>query len=209
MLEGLDAIVIDLQDVGARFYTYMTTMAYVMEEAAKREARRSSCSIGRTRSTAVQIEGPGARQGARRLHRLPAGDADPPRHDDRRAGAAVQRREQDRRGPDVVRDEELAARRVVRRDRPAVDQPVAEHAQPECRRRSIRASARSSTTNISVGRGTDTPFEQIGAPWIDGVALAEALNAREHSRRPRSIRCASRRRRASSPARSARASSSS
>jgi len=34
-------------------------------------------------------------------------------------------------------------------------------------------------TNISVGRGTDTPFEHIGAPWIDGVALAAALNARE------------------------------
>jgi uncharacterized protein YbbC (DUF1343 family) len=33
-------------------------------------------------------------------------------------------------------------------------------------------------TNLSVGRGTDTPFEQIGAPWIDGVALADALNAR-------------------------------
>ncbi len=33
-------------------------------------------------------------------------------------------------------------------------------------------------TNISVGRGTDTPFEQIGAPWIDGVQLADALNAR-------------------------------
>ena len=33
-------------------------------------------------------------------------------------------------------------------------------------------------TNISVGRGTDTPFEQIGAPWIDGRALAAALNAR-------------------------------
>ena len=29
-----------------------------------------------------------------------------------------------------------------------------------------------------MGRGTDTPFEQLGAPWIDGVALAEALNAR-------------------------------
>ena len=36
MLEGIDAMVIDLQDIGARFYTYMTTMAYVMEEAAKR-----------------------------------------------------------------------------------------------------------------------------------------------------------------------------
>src|SRR5438093_8140115 len=33
-------------------------------------------------------------------------------------------------------------------------------------------------TNISVGRGTDTPFEQIGAPWIDGVQLAAALNDR-------------------------------
>ena len=38
MLDGLDAIVIDLQDIGARFYTYMTTMAYVMEEAAKTQA---------------------------------------------------------------------------------------------------------------------------------------------------------------------------
>ena len=33
-------------------------------------------------------------------------------------------------------------------------------------------------TNISVGRGTDTPFEQVGAPWIDGVRLADELNAR-------------------------------
>jgi len=33
-------------------------------------------------------------------------------------------------------------------------------------------------TNISVGRGTDTPFELIGAPWIDPRALAEFLNAR-------------------------------
>jgi uncharacterized protein YbbC (DUF1343 family) len=32
-------------------------------------------------------------------------------------------------------------------------------------------------TNLSVGRGTDTPFEQVGAPWINGPALAAALNA--------------------------------
>jgi uncharacterized protein YbbC (DUF1343 family) len=30
--------------------------------------------------------------------------------------------------------------------------------------------------NLSVGRGTDTPFEQIGAPWIDGRALADAVS---------------------------------
>ena len=33
-------------------------------------------------------------------------------------------------------------------------------------------------SNVSVGRGTDQPFEQIGAPWIDGRALAAALNGR-------------------------------
>jgi uncharacterized protein YbbC (DUF1343 family) len=33
-------------------------------------------------------------------------------------------------------------------------------------------------SNVSVGRGTDQPFEQIGAPWIDGPGLAAALNAR-------------------------------
>jgi uncharacterized protein YbbC (DUF1343 family) len=32
--------------------------------------------------------------------------------------------------------------------------------------------------NISVGRGTDQPFEQFGAPWMDGPAIAGALNAR-------------------------------
>jgi uncharacterized protein YbbC (DUF1343 family) len=35
------------------------------------------------------------------------------------------------------------------------------------------------TTNLSVGRGTDTPFEIIGAPWIDGQKLAAVLNARK------------------------------
>jgi len=34
-------------------------------------------------------------------------------------------------------------------------------------------------TAISVGRGTDTPFEQVGAPWIYGVQLAAELNARD------------------------------
>ena len=36
MLQGVDALVFDIQDAGVRFYTYITTMAYCMEEAAKR-----------------------------------------------------------------------------------------------------------------------------------------------------------------------------
>jgi uncharacterized protein YbbC (DUF1343 family) len=35
------------------------------------------------------------------------------------------------------------------------------------------------SANLSVGRGTDTPFEHVGAPWIDGPRLADALNARQ------------------------------
>ncbi len=34
-------------------------------------------------------------------------------------------------------------------------------------------------TNVSVGRGTDTPFEVVGAPWVDAGELARYLNARE------------------------------
>jgi uncharacterized protein YbbC (DUF1343 family) len=33
-------------------------------------------------------------------------------------------------------------------------------------------------SNVSVGRGTDSPFEQFGAPWIDGAKLAAELNRR-------------------------------
>ena len=69
MLEGLDAIVIDLQDIGARFYTYTTTMAYVLEEAAKRAAagRRARPAEPDQRLADRRA---GARQGAARLHRL-------------------------------------------------------------------------------------------------------------------------------------------
>jgi uncharacterized protein YbbC (DUF1343 family) len=49
-----------------------------------------------------------------------------------------------------------------------VDQPVAEHAEPAAGD-AVPGVASFEGTNLSVGRGTDTPFEQIGAPWIDGV----------------------------------------
>ena len=51
MLEGLDALVFDVQDVGSRYYTYVWTMAHAMEAAAEHKSG-SSCSTGRTRSAA-------------------------------------------------------------------------------------------------------------------------------------------------------------
>ena len=63
-------------------------------------------------------------------------------------------------------------------------------------------------TNVSVGRGTDTPFEIIGAPWIDGRKLSEALNG---AKLPgvRFVPCASPRNRAFTKTRNAAAQTSS
>ena len=73
---------------------------------------------------------PAARRRPAQLHRLHA-DADPPRHDARRAGDALQRRAQDRRRAHRDQARRLAPRPVVRPHRPAVGEPVAEHAQPQ------------------------------------------------------------------------------
>ena len=90
MLQGIDTLVLDLQDVGVRFYTYAATMGYVLEEAAKRKhPRRRPRSAEPDRRLADRR--PAARRRPAQLHRLHA-DADPPRHDARRAGDALQRR---------------------------------------------------------------------------------------------------------------------
>ena len=94
-------------------------------------ASRWSCSTGRIPIDGFQIEGPTLDEGAARVHRLLA-DADPPRHD---ASASWRRlfNAENKIGAEltVVQLQELAARRLVRRDRAALDQPVAEHAQPD------------------------------------------------------------------------------
>ena len=91
---------------------------------------RCSCSIGRIQSTVSRSRVRRLDKSLTRVHRLLPGHAGAPRHDARRAGAAVQRREQDRRGSHRRADEELGSDALVRRDRAALDQSVAEHAQP-------------------------------------------------------------------------------
>ena len=54
-------------------------------------------------------------------------------------------------------------------------------------------------TNLSEGRGTTTPFEQFGAPWLDGVALAAALRHFKQGLRGRRSRYRSPTRTGSSP----------
>jgi uncharacterized protein YbbC (DUF1343 family)/CubicO group peptidase (beta-lactamase class C family) len=176
MLQGIDTVVIDLQDVGTRFYTYMTSMAYMMEEAA----RRSLDVIVLDRPNpigGVQIEGP-------------ALDGDlvgftgylpmPTRH-------GLTLGELARLFNDEV---DIGSRLTVvemagwRRDA-WFDQTGVSWVGPSPNIRNLHQAllypgiGSIEWSNLSVGRGTDAPFEQIGAPWIDGARLAEYLNARK------------------------------
>ena len=65
MLKGLDVLVVDLQDVGARIYTFVYTMANCLRAAA-RTGSRSSCATGRTRSAARRSRARCSRPGSSR-----------------------------------------------------------------------------------------------------------------------------------------------
>jgi uncharacterized protein YbbC (DUF1343 family)/CubicO group peptidase (beta-lactamase class C family) len=176
MLTGLDTVVIDLQDVGARFYTYSTTMAYVMEEAAKRKLKV----VILDRPNPVngwQVEGPSLDESSRGFTGyLPAM---PIRHGMTLGELARLFNDLGRIGCDL---DVVAMQHWTRAD--WFDETALEWINPSPNMRNLNEAtlypgiAAFEFANISVGRGTDTPFEQIGAPWIDGRRLAEALNAR-------------------------------
>jgi uncharacterized protein YbbC (DUF1343 family)/CubicO group peptidase (beta-lactamase class C family) len=176
MLDGLDTIVVDLQDIGARFYTYMTTIAYVMEESAKR--RLPVVVLDRPNPiNGFQIEGPA-------LDKSQVGftgymPAMPIRHGLTIGEVARLFNGENKIGADLTVVE------LRHWDRGEwFDETGLPWINPSPNMRNlIQATVYPGigaieTTNISVGRGTDAPFEQIGAPWIDGAALAEALSAR-------------------------------
>jgi uncharacterized protein YbbC (DUF1343 family)/CubicO group peptidase (beta-lactamase class C family) len=176
MLSGIDTVVIDLQDVGARFYTYATTMAYVMEEAAKRKVKV----VVLDRPNPVngwQIEGPPLDEASRGFTGyLPAM---PIRHGMTLGELARLFNDHGRIGCDL---EVVALQHWARAA--WFDETALEWVNPSPNMRNLIEATlypgigAFEFANISVGRGTDTPFEQVGAPWIDGRRLAEALNAR-------------------------------
>ena len=176
MLDGLDAIAIDLQDIGTRFYTYMTTMAYVMEEAARRNLPvyvfdRPNPING------FQIEGPALDKAAVGFtgyfppmpvrHGMTLGELARLFNGENRIGANLT----------VIPMKNWDRNRWY-------DDTGLPWINPSPNMRNLLQATvypgvgAIESTNLSVGRGTDTPFEQIGAPWIDGVQLAELLNAR-------------------------------
>ena len=176
MLSNLDTLVIDLQDIGTRFYTYAATMGYLLEEAAKRKI----AVVVLDRPNPVngwQIEGPAADAAFVGFNAYMA--AMPVRHGMTLGELARLFNEEKPIGASLS----VVPAANWRRDL-WYDETGLTWINPSPNMRNLNQATlypgigAIEYSNISVGRGTDQPFEQIGAPWIDGRGLAQALNAR-------------------------------
>jgi uncharacterized protein YbbC (DUF1343 family) len=171
-LQDLDALVFDIQDIGCRFYTYISTMGLAMEAAAK--SGKKFFVLDRINPiNGVAVDGPvlNGETSFTGFHPIPV-----------RHGMTVG---------------ELAqmfnVERGIHADLSVVpvegwkrsfwfDQTLSPWTNPSPNMRSLTEATLYpgvgllETTSVSVGRGTDTPFEVVGAPYIDDMKLAEELN---------------------------------
>jgi uncharacterized protein YbbC (DUF1343 family) len=176
MLAGVDALVFDIQDIGVRFYTYESTLLYAMEEAAK--AKIPFYVLDRPNPiTGIHVEGPLldvdkiSFTGAYALplrHGMTVGELAKFFNGEKRLNAALQ----------VI--EMTGWNREQWFDSTGLP-----WVNPSPNIRSLGESALypgiamlEYSTNYSVGRGTDAPFEQVGADWIHGTNLARYLSGR-------------------------------
>ncbi|MGI9035751.1 MAG: exo-beta-N-acetylmuramidase NamZ domain-containing protein [Pyrinomonadaceae bacterium] len=174
-LKDLDAIVYDIQDVGVRFYTFEATLLNVLEEAAK--AGKPVFVLDRPNPiNGVTIEG--ATADADKLSFVVSHNV-PVRH-----GLTIG----ELAGMMNAEKNLKADLHIVKMEnwtRPSwFDESGQTWTNPSPNMRSLTEAALYpgigllETTNLSVGRGTDTPFEIVGAPYLDGQKLASYLNQR-------------------------------
>jgi uncharacterized protein YbbC (DUF1343 family) len=175
MLKGIDALVFDVQDAGVRFYTYTVTMAYCMEEAAKRNI--AFFVLDRPNPLGGEIvEGPML-------------DADktnfvayfplPVRYALTIGELAQLFNAENHIGADL----HVISMKNWHRNY-FFESTGIKWIPPSPNLRTIKGSILYpgieilQNAGVSVGRGTETPFEEFGAPWLNGDEVAEALNAR-------------------------------
>jgi len=175
-MSGIDAIVYDIQDAGVRFYTYESTMGYFLEAAAK--SGKTIIVLDRPDPiNGVYVQGPIADSGREAFvsywqtpvrHGMTMGELARMFNAERHIGADLT----------VVKMEGW-----MRGD--WFDSTGRLWIDPSPNLRNLTEATlypgigMVEGTNVSVGRGTDTPFELIGAPWIDAPGLAAYLNTRE------------------------------
>jgi len=175
ILNSVDAVVYDIQDIGTRFYTYETTLGYFLEAAAK--TGRKIIVLDRPNPiNGAYVEGPISDKGRESFtnygqvpirHGMTIGELARFYNSERgiHARLTVVQMEGWQRGD-------------------WLDSTGILWINPSPNMRSLTEAALYpgvgllEATNVSVGRGTDTPFELVGAPWIHAIELAAYLNAR-------------------------------
>jgi uncharacterized protein YbbC (DUF1343 family)/CubicO group peptidase (beta-lactamase class C family) len=173
-LAGLDALVYDIQDIGARFYTYITTLGLVLEAA--RESGKKVIVLDRPNPIGgVAVSGPVRDAG---LDSFIAYHALPVRHGMTVGELALLYNTERKIGASLV----VVRCRGWRRD-DLYDRTGLVWINPSPNMRSLTEAmlypgvGLLEATNLATGRGTDAPFERVGAPWIDPAAFASALNS--------------------------------
>ncbi len=175
MLAGIDTLVFDIQDIGCRFYTYVSTLLEAMKAAAEHGV------------AVVVLDRPNPLGGSAMAGPLVDAGSEsfvgchpiPVRH-----GMTVGELARLFKAElNLDLDLQVVACEGWRRA-DAFDATGLEWVNPSPNMRSLTEAflypgiGLVEMTNLSVGRGTDTPFEVVGAPWIDGRRLADALVAR-------------------------------
>jgi uncharacterized protein YbbC (DUF1343 family)/CubicO group peptidase (beta-lactamase class C family) len=175
MLEGIDALVFDIQDAGVRFYTYLTTMAYCMEAAAQHHipfyVLDRPDPIG-----GEAIEGPVLDADKESF----VGYFPMPVRIGMTAGEMAQMFNAENR---IGADLHVIQMRNWRRNE-YYEETGLPWIAPSPNLRSLTSTVLYPGLDIlqnggvSVGRGTDTPFEMFGAPWINATDFADYMNRR-------------------------------
>lgn len=174
MLQGIDALVFDIQDAGVRFYTYTATMGYCMEEAAKRHI--AFYVLDRPNPISGEIvEGPMLdpdKTSFVAYFPLPV-----------RYGLTIGELAQLFNVENHINaDLHVIAMKSWRRNY-FFESTGIRWVPPSPNLRTMKGAITYpgleilQAAGVSVGRGTETPFEQFGAPWMDGEKVAAALNA--------------------------------
>ena len=173
LLDGLDALIFDIQDVGARFYTYITTMGFAMEAAA--EAGVPFYVLDRPNPiNGVDVEGPVLDTELESFvgyHRLPV-----------RHGMTVGELARMFNGEREIGAELTVVKMEGWRRDLWFDETGLPWVNPSPNIRNLDQATLYPgiamlewLEDYSVGRGTDTPFQFIGAAWTEGSALADAI----------------------------------
>ena len=177
-LDGIDTLVFDLQDAGARFYTYASTMKLAMKVAGERGLR--FVVLDRPNPIGgAEVAGPVLERALDKSGSFVNHHALPVRHGMTMGELARM----------FADDGQLALRLDVVRMQGWVRREYFDHTglawtSPSPNLRSVDevvlypAVGLLESTNLSVGRGTETPFEVLGAPYVDGEALARNVKAR-------------------------------